>query len=197
MSNTWDIVAKKETSNKKVNYTKLPEGVTLLRILDDAPVARYTHWMPNAKRTITCPGKGKCPVCNIIAQAKANNQTSPYSSRQMFSLNVYNYNTKQVELLEQGRSFFEELLIIREDNGDVTGYDIKVRRRGMNKDTSYRLDVVKADNSINPKDYEGDKIKLDEIFKELTADEITALILGKSEVKNDDAPFDVDEIVLA
>jgi hypothetical protein len=152
--------------------------------------------MPNAKRTITCIGKTKCPVCNIIAQAKANNQASPYSSRQMFSLNVYNYNTKQVELLEQGRSFFEELLIIREDNGNVTEYDIKVRRRGLNKDTSYRLDVVKADNSINPKDFNGDKVKPDEIFKELTADEITELILGKSEVKLEDVPFIADDVVL-
>jgi len=197
MSNAWDIVAKKE-SNTKVNYTKIPEGVTIIRILDEAPIVRYTHWMPNAKRTITCIGKAKCPVCNIIAQAKANNQTSPYSSRQMFSLNIYNYNTKQVEVLEQGRSFFEELLIIKEDNGDVTGYDLKIRRRGMDKNTSYRLDIINAENSINIEDYANEKVKLDELFKEMTQDEITALILGKSEVKKlDDVPFEVEDIVLA
>lgn len=193
--NAWEIVAKKETStSNKINYTKIPEGVTYVRALDATPHARWSHWIAAAKRTVTCLGKGKCPICDVINKARESGETSPYTSRQMFSINVYNYNTKQVEILEQGRSFFEELLVIREDNGEITDYDIKIRRRGMDKNTTYRLDVYKADATINPSDYEEQKTNLKEYLKEQTPEEITNLMLGKREDKKEES-FIADEAI--
>src|SRR5690554_7189671 len=75
---------------------------------------RWTHWLPQFSRKITCPGFG-CPIDELIKMHKANGTQSPYGSARAFSLNIYNHDTNQHEIMEEGVTMFEVLKIAIED----------------------------------------------------------------------------------
>jgi hypothetical protein len=188
MESWLDIVNSDSKSKKKVSFTSLKEGITYLRVLDSVPHARWSHWLLEAKRSVTCIGKD-CPVCEIIKQAKANGTPSKYSSRRVFSVNVYNRNTKEVEVLEQGKTFFIALADLIEDEGPPTEYDIKVKKRGQGTSVNYRLD--KVDKAFN-EDVEGKLVDLKEYFKEQTREEILDMINGTKLIEEKvEAPIDL------
>lgn len=178
----WSEISNDESqsSAKKVSFISFPEGLTNIRILDKEPHTRWQHWLPQAKRSVTCLGKG-CPICNLVKQAKANGEESPYRTGKKHSLNVINRTTGKVEVLEQGKTFFEELLELHTDVGDVTTYDIKVKRKGKTKnDTKYKLteDVHTELTPDELKMIEKDKIDLAEYFKAPTNEQVLQLING-------------------
>lgn len=166
----------------KIEYMKFPEGVTYFRTISEAPVSRWTHWMPRIKRSVTCIGKG-CPICTLIKEAKANKESPQYNSTKKHSMLVINRTTGNVEILDQGSKFFEDMLILHEDEGDIRGFDIKARRKGSDKDTTYRLDAEKktslsdADKKLI-EDGGFDKFNLEEYFKPPTVEQMVALING-------------------
>jgi hypothetical protein len=194
MESWLDIINQDNKDKKKVSFTSLKEGTTYIRILDKVPHARWSHWLPESKRSVTCISKD-CPVCEIIKAEKANGIKSKYSSRRVFSINIYNRNTKEFEVLEQGKTFFIALADLIEDEGDPTGYDVKIKKRGQGTSVNYRLDKV-------DKDYDeliGDKyVDLKEFFKENTRESILDLINGTKEIKisKDDLPWG-EEVELA
>ena len=102
------------SSENKVEFTKIEPGETVtLRVLDEEPYSRWTHWLQSHKRGVTCAGKG-CPICEIIKQQKANKMTATYSSAKRHVLHVWNYGTKRVELFEQGNTVFETMCTLHE-----------------------------------------------------------------------------------
>lgn len=171
---------------KKAEFAKFPVGITRIRILDEAPVVRWTHFLNQFKRSINCPGRG-CPICEIRKQQKANKETQTYAMGRRLAINIFNLETGKVEICEQGVTFFEELKDVVFDAGnDVANLSdiiIKVRRKGTGKsDTSYRLDV----DSIQPMSEEDlnkcneDKTDFEEYFKPHTNEQILRIVKGES-----------------
>lgn len=182
MMQTWDFDKGNESKDsKKANFTKFPVGVTRIRILDDAPFVRWTHWMPQFKRSVNCPGRG-CPICEIRKQQKANGEKHTYGMSRRFAINIYNYETQLQEIMEQGITFFEDLrdlmMDLREKGKDLKDAVLKVRRRGTDKDdTSYRVDIdVIEPMGTAEQDAMNSKIDLPDYFKPHTPEKILKLL---------------------
>ena len=171
-------------NSKKQEFTKFPEGVTKIRIIDIEPVERWTHWMARDKRSINCPGKG-CPICNIRKQEKANKLPYTYLMARRFALQVLNRNTNKLEIMEQGITFFQDLRDVMEllatQNKSLIDVDLQVRRRGSGKDgTSYRIDVAE-EYTLTAEDIKmmEEKIDLKEYFTPHTPEQITRVVAGE------------------
>jgi hypothetical protein len=141
---SWDLDSNRGGGDK-VEFTKLPEGLTRLRFVDEAPYQRWTHFLRAQKRSVNCPGRG-CPICELRKQAKVNGLQPKYDMGKRFVMHVINRETKRLEMLEMGKTFIQDLkdlmTDLTEENQTLMNADIKVRRRGMGKDdTSYRLDI--------------------------------------------------------
>jgi len=173
---SWDF------NTKKAEFTKFPVGVTRIRVLDDSPFMRWTHWIPKFSRSINCPGKG-CPICTIRKQQKANKEPYAYAMSRRFTMNIYNLETERVELMEQGIGFFEDLRDLKadaeKDGKSLKDVIIKVRRRGTGKDdTSYRLDID-GDAEEEVEKFQEDLIKLDEFLAPNDPADIQRVVNGE------------------
>jgi hypothetical protein len=181
---SWNLDSGASGTSQKAEFTKFPEGITRIRIIDDAPYQRWTHYLNKFKRSVNCPGKG-CPICEIRKQERANKMPNTHNMTKRFAINIINRETNRVEIMEQGKTFFQDLIDIRtdlvEEKHDLKDADIKVRRRGMSKDdTSYRLDVDKVyPLSASDEQLLKDKIKLDEYFKPHTPEQIIRILNGE------------------
>lgn len=175
---SWDDVARQGGEDReKTPYTKFEKGGTLIRVLDNEPFSFWSHWLQSQKTSITCPGKG-CPICNVIAQMKANKQTPIYTSTQRHALRIWNYKTEQMEVLIQGKKFFSDLLSLHREVGDITTYDIKVIRNGEGTETTYMiLPQTPTEFEIT----EGiEDVNLAELLHAPTNEEIMQLMEGKT-----------------
>lgn len=172
-----DVERTTETNKEKVPYSKFDKGATNIRVLDDEPFSFWSHWLQKQQTSITCPGKG-CPICNVIAQMKANKQQPMYTSSQRHAIRIWNYKTNQMEVMIQSKSFFSQLLVLHKEIGDITTYDIKVVRQGEGKETTYSLlPSAPSDFTIT----EGiEEINLEELLAPPTNEEIVQLMEGKT-----------------
>lgn len=185
MSNTsWDLDTGSGGDKQKVEFTKFPEGITRVRVVDEAPFQRWTHFFKKARRSLNCPGKG-CPICEIRKMEKANKQPHVHNMTKRFALNVINRETNRIEILEQGKTFIQDLKDImgdlKEEGNALIDADLKVRRRGTGiEDTTYRIDVDKV-YPLTEKDNEliKNRIKLDEYFQPHTPEQILRLLAGE------------------
>lgn len=200
---SWDTAFEKGAGSAggsgKKEFTKFPEGITKLRVIGQAPHVRWTHWMPASTlkgvtgkgRTVNCPGRG-CPICEIIKALKEAEAKCPYNTTQAFAINVLNRETKREEILEKGKTFFEDLRDIRLEGlkpsdpdespvGDMINYDIKVKRTGLGQnDTKYRIDRDK----VYPLTAEEEEIvknqtNLAEYYKPHTVEQLKRLLAGE------------------
>lgn len=178
---SWDF----GTTQSKAEFTKFPVGTTHIRVIDDAPFVRWTHWMPKHSRAVTCPGQA-CPICEIRKKQKEAKLDYTYGVSRRIAINIINRETGKVEIMEQGINFFNDLRDLMKDLKDegkkLSDVDIKVRRRGSGKDdTSYRLDIDKeyplSENDISLMSAKQD---LSEYFKPNTIEQIQRLVDGES-----------------
>jgi hypothetical protein len=177
---SWDF-DKKESSKK--SYTKFPVGITKVRFLSESPFPRWTHFIKSEKRSINCPGKG-CPICDIRHAQKANKETYTYPMSKRMSMWLFNYDTNQVEVCEQGGTFYTDLRDLRDEivgkGHDLHDAIIKVKRRGTGQDdTSYRLDV----DEYKPADEEMLKLikgleSFEELYKPHTIEQVLDVVNG-------------------
>ena len=178
---SWDF---DKTDDNKVEFTKFPEGVTTIRVVDTVPHVRWTHWMPKNMRSITCPGFKTCPICEIRQAQKANGEQYTHNMGRRLAIQIINRNTGKLEIMEQGVTVFNDLKDLMEDlaekNKKLIDVDISVRRRGMGKDsTSYRLDIGE-ESILSPADVKllDEKLDLKEFFVEHTPEQIIAVLNG-------------------
>lgn len=185
MNNGWAELTKSNTGGNKVEFSKFEAGTTTtIRCLTSEPVVRWSHFIQSAKRSITCAGKTKCPICEANEKAKASGLTAPWSTIKKFALIVYNYATERVEILEQGTGFFEQLYAFHtdEDLGDLKGYDIKVKRMGVKTNTSYSL-IPGVKKEFNAEEFGVNINELPDLNKHFTPptrEQTLALMEGKS-----------------
>lgn len=179
----WDF---KETgaTNKKQEFTKFPEGITKIRVVDTEPFERWTHFLLKDKRSINCPGKG-CPICQIRKNQKANKLNYTYPMSRRFALQILNRNTGKLEIMEQGITFMQDLRdvmeMLHEDGKKLIDADLQVRRRGTGKDnTSYRIDVAEEyPLTDEDKAMMKEMIDLKEYFKPHEPEKIARVIAGE------------------
>lgn len=180
---SWNLEAPSNggaSSGEKKNFTKFAEGITFIQLIDNAPNVRWVHWLPQHRRSITCSGRG-CPICEIRNKQKANGEKQTYGMSRRFAMNVYNHDTKQVEIMEQGKTFFEDLRDLVDEvvaeGKNPSDVVFKVRRRGTTQeDTSYRIDI---DGSKSAAKYDENKVtELSEYFKPITNEQALAIVQG-------------------
>lgn len=177
---SWNDVGSQSTGGSKASFITFPQGITNIRILDKAPFTRWSHWVPSAKRSITCPGKG-CPICEAINIAKANKIEPKFSRGKKHSINVLNRTTGQVEIMEQGNGFFEEIKEFHNEEGDVRTYDIAVKRAGQGTNTKYRLKTLEPVELTKEEQALVDEnlIDLKEYFQKPTIEQVTRIMNGE------------------
>lgn len=181
---SWNLDNQGSDNKPKAEFTKFPEGITRIRVVDDAPYQRWTHYIQQYKRSINCPGKG-CPICEMRRTEKMNKLQNKYPMTKKFSLNVINRETNRIEIMEQGKTFMQDLVDLMNDlhneNRLLRDADIKVRRRGTGKDdTSYRLDIDKIyPMSHADEELMKNRITLDEYFKPHTPEQILRILNGE------------------
>lgn len=181
----WDFKETGDSNNKKQEFTKFPEGVTKIRVIDEAPVERWTHFLIKEKRSVNCPGKG-CPICEIRQYEKANKIPYTHQMARRFALQVLNRNTGKIEIMEQGITFMQDLRdvmeMLHEDGKKLIDVDLQVRRRGMGKDnTSYRIDIAEEyELSEDDVALMGQMIDLKEYFAPHKPELITRVLNGEA-----------------
>jgi hypothetical protein len=198
---SWDLDAG-NSGGGKIGFIKFPEGITRIRIIDNAPYQRWIHFFRKFKRSVNCPGKS-CPICEIRRAEKANKMPYSYDMQKKFVLNVINRETGNVEIMEQGKTFMQDLIDLKGDlerkGKTIQDADFKIRRRGTTKDdTSYRIDIDE-ESPLSVKDMELAKSKLNfaEYFKPTPVEKILRLINGEDweiVMKNDDESNDTVSI---
>lgn len=184
---SWNF---EESNGEKKNFTKFPEGITFITVLDDEPHIRWQHWMKQFNKGINCPGRG-CPIDELRRQQKNADEKQTYNAVRRFAINVYNHETKRVEILEQGKTFFEELRDhmeeLKADGKKLSDVKLKVKRRGTGKDdTSYRIDVDSDHTGEEVADLQSlETTDLHDYFKVPTNEQIVALLQVKGATKEE------------
>lgn len=178
----WDEVLKDPQMNTgKTEFTKLQNGVTELRFLDDEPFVRWAHWIAQAKRNVSCIG-ADCPVCEAIKASRQAGMKPNYTSSRKFAMHVLNLNTGNVEMLEQGKTFFTQLHALHEEIGNVKGYNIKVKTQNAGStDVTYTLlPCAPSELSTEQMELTKELKPFDEVFKKPTREQVIQLMSGKS-----------------
>ena len=172
---SWSDV-RDEGSKEKVPYTKFPEGLTKIRVLDAEPYSWWQHWINSSKTAVTCTGSG-CPICEVIRKQRNANETPIYNNSRRHALRIWNYTTNQMEVMIQGKSFMQNLLDLHEEIGDIREYDIKIKRNGTDKTTTYTaLPSPVSDFEFTDKICDVD---LEDLFKAPDRSIIIQLMQGK------------------
>lgn len=172
-----------EGQKEKTRYNKLVSGKThTIRVLDEQPFSRYTHWIQAANEgkgiTVDCPGTG-CPVCADIKAKKKAGQTQKYNSRKLHAINILNRETGEVEVIDKGKRLFEMLLGLMNEIGDLRGYDIKVRVTGTDSDTTY-TPIAMPPKPLTDAEKALQKYDLNEISLKVTIEQLQMLMNGAS-----------------
>lgn len=97
----------------------------------EEPLSFWTHYIPSKVagkkgRVVICPGKDQCPACAAGA----------YQTRRRHAINVYDYETRAVKILEQGAKVFQQLRMIFEQYGSFDTIDVSIKRVGDRRDNT-------------------------------------------------------------
>ena len=202
MTTNWENIGVKEggnNNNKEIKYLKFEEGTTIIRLLDEAPVSYYSHWITTANKGkgvgIACTGKG-CPVCKVIAEERKlkvpyNKMTYNKPIKHMINVLVKKINgtdVNEVMLLEAGNGIFGSikdqitLLTTMGYEPDLTAIDLIINRTGKGfGDTKYS--VICNPATVKPLTEEEKALEKYDLFKvkpDLDNGQVIDLIAGKS-----------------
>ncbi|MGL4774506.1 MAG: hypothetical protein ACRC2K_13175 [Clostridium sp.] len=204
---SWDNIGNENQGNKnEIPYVKFPQGQSIIRILDDAPYSRWTHWLPQANGgkglSIDCIGK-TCPVCKARKESEENK--SKYSVRMAHSINVLvkklgNETKNEVMVFEGGNGIFSDIkniMTLMEMQGaekDLTQTDIIVMRSGEKLSTKYSVMIMPPFSPLTEEQKALDKYNTEELKPLFTAEQISGLMAGKTieEVVEETKEQDVD-----
>lgn len=120
------------------SYMKLQKGENVIRILSNA-VTGFEYWNNDNK-----PVRSKEMFSNT-PDIKSDMDGNPTKVKHFWSFVVYNYDTKNIEILQINQATIQgdiQALVNDEDWGNPKGYDIKITRSGEKLETKY---------SVNPK----------------------------------------------
>ena len=145
----WADLEGKGASNREDKLIIEPNTTRLVRILlenNEEPLSVWSHFIPNitgaSKRkgvVIYCPGKGICPAC----------ATDKYRTKLIHAVNVYDFQTQKVRILEAGNMIMKHAKMIKDQYGTFNNINIAIRRDGADKNTTYAL-MPMPDNTPIP-----------------------------------------------
>lgn len=219
MTKGWENVGTKQGENaSEVKYLKFPEGTSSIRLLDEAPISSWTHWVPSANKgkgvSIKCIGK-ECPICQIIKTEKAMKvKNKTYTAKMTHNMNVLvrklgGQDTNEVMVLEGGNAIFGQIkdqMTLLQTMGmstDLRNVDLIVQRTGTGfNDTKYSVMAnAMTAKPLTAEEQALEKYDLNAIKPNLSKEQILELIDGKSldevckqdseeeEVDMEEAPF--------
>lgn len=162
---------KLKTEKPYVNLSKLPEGEHKFRIVQ-RPIAGWIDW------------KDKKPYRYRPENKPAASFDPAVPMKPFWALHVWDYSKEGLFVMEITQNSIRKALenyALNEDWGDLTSYDIKIKKEGSGKDTAYTV------IPIPPKPV-SDKIKK---ATETTRIRLEALYEGKDPWNDLDATVDV------
>lgn len=179
---SWDNVGSNAQSNK-LGFIKIADGNNVkVRLVDEAPFIRYTHWINKLGRNITCLGKDVCPICAEIARAKAADETPQYNTSRKYVLHVIDRSDNTLKLLEGSGNMFDPLKAIQMDSDtpDLTQLDVKITRSGSGAQTKYTSFPMMA-SPLTPADEALMELKIDleDKMKPMSLEALEALLNGE------------------
>lgn len=199
MMNLWANVGAKDGQGdgKEVKYVKFPEGISIIRLLDEAPMSAWQHWIGKAQGGkgcgVLCIGK-ECPICEIIKKEKADKvKVRTYTAKMTHSINVLvkklgTQDINEVMVLEQGNGLFGQIkdqMTMLQTMGmstDLRNVDLIVNRTGSGfNDTKYSVMVnVATAKPLTEDEKKLEKYVLAEIKPKLDRGQVLELMNGKS-----------------
>lgn len=144
------------------SYMKLQKGENVIRILSNA-ITGYEYWNDDNK-----PIRSKEPF-SATPNIKLDMDGNPTKVKHFWSFVVWNYDTKNIEILQINQATIQgniKALIDDEDWGNPKGYDIKITRSGEKLETKYSVNPKPAkpvDDEIQAK-YNASEINLEALF---------------------------------
>lgn len=160
---SWKDTETTGGSNEHIKFgPNTTKQIHILLAQGEEPYSYWTHYIPNVSniskakgRVVICPGKAVCPAC-----AKGT-----YKSTKKHSLNVYDYETKSVKIMEAGNQIMQQLKLIYDQYGTFDNIDVSIRRIGEKTNTTY---VVMPFPREQP--FDGSQLKYEDIkaIKEAT-----------------------------
>lgn len=194
---SWNEVGTEQNGDKKeVSYLKFPEGSTTLRVLDEAPYSRWSHWLPAPANGgkgvgIDCIGR-ECPICSKISMEKAKGiarENMKFSTKKLHSINVLVRKadgTSEINVLEQGNGLFgnlKDVMVMMGSAGmqpDLRNIDIMVNRTGTGfNNTKYSvMPLMHKNQPLTEQEKALEKYNLLELKPRLTPEQIADVMNG-------------------
>lgn len=145
------------------NYFKFKDGENTFRVLSPAVVG-YEYWNNEGK-----PVRSKTAFATIPADIRTGDDGKPERIKHFWAFLVWNYDQKQVQILQLTQKGVMEAIKALVDNtkwGNPTGYDITVSRSGSGLETKYQ--TMPSPHTMVPGDadaaMEGRVIDLQKLF---------------------------------
>lgn len=166
-----DTMGKKgEGSNSHVIIK--PNSTVKLHILLDQgeePVSYWGHFIRLAKggRSVICPGRDICPAC----------KKSDIRTKRSHAINVWDYDSKSVKVMEQGNSVMQQLKLIYDQYGSFDAIDVSIRRVGEGLNTQYL--VMPMPRTEGPFTENYTKIDIAKMKQPTSVEKITQLLSGE------------------
>lgn len=187
--NMWDSSWEQLTESfrnedgPKVPFMKLQLGKNVIRVASN-PSKIFQHWektFDGRLRKVTCIGK-ECPLCNIGHQ--------PAARYQLKVLDKLDPDDPQPKVLETGAAVIRQISNYANDPdyGDPTGYDLKIQKEGLGRETRYSVTASPKKKPLSDRE----KMLIDQlpdiqdINKELTKEQILNLGLAALDADNED-----------
>lgn len=144
------------------SYMKLNKGENVIRILSNA-VTGFEYWNNENK-----PIRSKEMFSNT-PDIKIDMDGNPTKVKHFWSFVVYNYDTKNIEILQINQKTVQsdiQALVNDADWGNPKGYDIKITRSGEKLETKYSVNP-KPQKAVSPEileKYNAMSINLEALF---------------------------------
>lgn len=163
---SWnDVIGK---GGGRENYLQIKENQTtrVHLLLDDGeePISYWTHFMGRGQRSIICPGRDVCPACKDGVKGK-----------RQHAVNVWDYDSSSVKILQQGNSVFQQIKMIYDQYGSLNEIDVSIKRIGGGLNTQYLVIPLPLTAPFN-KQYE--KFDIDILIQPDSPEKASELMTG-------------------
>ena len=167
---------------KSSQFGKLQDGVNKFRVLSDI-IYGWEGWKDNK------PFRHEGEVCKIKPEQVDLNQSGKPNINYFWAMVVWNYQTKQIQVLElTQKTIMTPLYDLRqnEDWGDLKNYDIQIKKEKVGDKTTYTTLGIppKPVSKEIEEAYKNTEVKLEKIFDgeyPIESDEV---------ISKEDIPFD-------
>jgi len=202
MGLNWEAIkkAREELSKSTSRFWRPEVGQNVVRILppregEDLFYFEYAfHWVPAAKRSITCLKRTfgeACFICEEVQRLRAAGKTEQarvMAPRVNYLVQIIDRNNPEagVQIWSMGKQIMAQILdlILDPEWGDITdpqkGYDIVIDRKGQDLNTTYTVRPRRTPSKVDPHFLE-QMVDLSQVLEVLTYEQQQELLAGEVE----------------